>query len=67
MYYLTKQIKGDFRQKFQDLKEPKRILEHAKTNYLIDAMGRAQQFIDSYQNPKDYKCRLQTKYANKVR
>ena len=50
---------------YQDLKKRGKILEHAQTKYHNDVMFRAQQFIDSYENPTeniDYDPNMQTRY-----
>ena len=49
---------------YQDLKKPEKILEHAQPKYHNDTMIRAQQFIDSYENPTeniDYDPNMQTR------
>ena len=37
----------------QNLNKPEKIIEHAQTKYHDDAMIRAQEFIDSYENPTE--------------
>ena len=54
---------------YQDLNKPEKIVEHAQTKYHIDAMIRAQQFIDSYENPtenSDYDPNMQTRYDKNI-
>ena len=54
---------------YQDLNKPKKILEHAQTKHYNDAVIRAQQFIDSYENPTeniDYDPNMQTRYDKNI-
>ena len=54
---------------YQDLKKPEKILEHAQTKYHNDATIRAQQFIDSYENPTeniDYDSNMQTRHDKNI-
>ena len=67
-YIYSKELKGGFRgifvkRAYQDHNKPEKILEHSQTKYHNDAMIRAQQFIDSYENPTeniDYNPNMQT-------
>ena len=54
---------------YQDLNKPEKIVKHAQTKYHIDAMIRAQQFIDSYENPTeniDYDPNMQSRYDKNI-
>ena len=54
---------------YQNLNKPEKILEHTQTKYHNDAMIRAQQFTDSYENPTeniDYDPNIQTRYDKNI-
>ena len=54
---------------YQDFNQTEKILEHAQTKYHNDAMIRAQQFIDSYENPTeniDYNPNMQSRYDKNI-
>ena len=54
---------------YQDLNKPEKILEHVQKKYHNDAIIRAQQFIDNYENPTeniDYDPNMQTRYDKNI-